>query len=238
MSGCDNHRKTMSTILVVDDDPAIREMLLLALGSAGFETQEAASAAEARCAIDAAPPDLILLDWMLPGQSGYEFARSLFMDTSQPAIPIIMLTARGQIEDKVAALEAGADDYVSKPFSVSELLARIQAVMRRSARDTKDEVHGYGELQLDPGSHRVSVSGTALELAPMEYQLLLFFLKNQERVYSRKELIRLVWGSGTFVEARTVDVHIRRLRMALEPSGYDRLIQTVRGAGYRFSAQE
>jgi len=212
--------------------------LLLALGNAGFDTQEAASASEARQAIASAPPDLILLDWMLPGQSGYEFARSLFMDTSQPVIPIIMLTARGQIEDKVAALEAGADDYVSKPFSISELLARIQAVLRRSARDTKDEVHGFGELQLDPGSHRVSVKGTTLDLAPMEYQLLLFFLKNQERVYSRKELIKLVWGSGTYVEARTVDVHIRRLRMALEPSGYDRLIQTVRGAGYRFSAQE
>jgi two-component system phosphate regulon response regulator PhoB len=228
----------MSTILVVDDDPAIREMLLLALGSAGFETQEAASTADARRAIAAAPPDLILLDWMLPGQSGYEFARSLFTDTSHPAIPIIMLTARGQVEDKVAALEAGADDYISKPFSVSELLARIHAVLRRSARDTKDAVHGYGELQLDPGSHRVSVNGVALDLAPMEYQLLLFFLKNTERVYSRKELIKLVWGSGTYVEARTVDVHIRRLRMALEPSGYDRLIQTVRGAGYRFSTQD
>jgi two-component system phosphate regulon response regulator PhoB len=228
----------MSTILIVDDDPAIREMLLLALGSAGFETQEAANATEARHAIASALPDLILLDWMLPGQSGYEFARSLYMDTSHPAIPIIMLTARGQVEDKVAALEAGADDYVSKPFSISELLARIQAVLRRSARDTKDEVHGYGELQLDPGSHRVSVKGTNLDLAPMEYQLLLFFLKNQERVYSRKELIKLVWGSGTYVEARTVDVHIRRLRMALEPSGYDRLIQTVRGAGYRFSTLE
>lgn len=228
----------MSTILVVDDDPAIREMLQPALNAAGFTVQEAGSATEARRAIDAAPPDLILLDWMLPGQSGYEFARALFMDTSQPAIPIIMLTARGQVEDKVAALEAGADDYVSKPFSISELLARIHAVLRRSARDTQEEVHGFGELQLDPGSHRVRVKGIALELAPMEYQLLLFFLKNQERVYSRKELIKLVWGSGTFVEARTVDVHIRRLRMALEPSGYDRLIQTVRGAGYRFSAQE
>jgi two-component system, OmpR family, phosphate regulon response regulator PhoB len=227
----------MTTILVVDDDPAIREMLLLALGSAGFDTQQAASAAEARRAIDAAPPDLILLDWMLPGQSGYEFARALFMDTSHPAIPVIMLTARGQVEDKVAALEAGADDYVSKPFSISELLARIHAVLRRGARDTQDEVHGFGELQLDPASHRVSVKGIALELAPMEYQLLLFFLKNQERVYSRRELIKLVWGSGTYVEARTVDVHIRRLRMALEPSAHDSLIQTVRGAGYRFSVQ-
>jgi len=227
----------MSAILVVDDDPAIREMLLLALGSAGFTVQEAGNTTEARQAIETAPPDLILLDWMLPGQSGYEFARALFMDTSHPAIPIIMLTARGQVEDKVAALEAGADDYVSKPFSVTELMARIQAVLRRSSRDTSGEVHGFGELQLDPASHRVSVNGIALELAPMEYQLLLFFLKHQERVYSRKELIRLVWGSGTYVEARTVDVHIRRLRMALEPSGHDRLIQTVRGAGYRFSAQ-
>lgn len=228
----------MSTILVVDDDPAIREMLLLALGSAGFTVQEAGNTTEARHSIEAVSPDLILLDWMLPGQSGYEFARALFMDTSQPAIPIIMLTARGQVEDKVAALEAGADDYVSKPFAISELLARIHAVLRRSSRDTRDEVHGFGELQLDPTSHRVSVRGITLELAPMEYQLLLFFLINQDRVYSRKELIKLVWGSGTYVEARTVDVHIRRLRMALEPSGYDRLIQTVRGAGYRFSALE
>ena len=228
----------MSKILVVDDDPAIREMLLLALGGAGFEMQEAASTAEARRAIDTAPPDLILLDWMLPGQSGYEFARTLFMDTSHPAIPIIMLTARGQVEDKVAALEAGADDYVSKPFSIKELQARIQAVLRRTVPDTTGAVHGFAELQLDTTSHRVSIGGTALELAPMEYQLLLFFLKHQERVYSRKELIKLVWGSGTYVEPRTVDVHIRRLRMALEPSGYDHLIQTVRGAGYRFSAQE
>jgi len=228
----------MTTILVVDDDPAIREMLLLALGSAGFDTRQAASAAEARRAINAAPPDLMLLDWMLPGQSGYEFARALFMDTSHPVIPVIMLTARDQVEDKVAALEAGADDYVSKPFSISELLARIQAVLRRSARDTQDEVHGFGELLLDPTSHRVRIKGVALELAPMEYQLLLFFLKNRERVFSRKELIKLVWGSGTYVEARTVDVHIRRLRMALEPSGHDSLIQTVRGAGYRFSARE
>jgi len=227
----------MSTILVVDDDPAIREMLLLALGSRGFTVQQAGNTTEARHAIETAPPDLILLDWMLPGQSGYEFARALFMDNRLPAIPIIMLTARGQVEDKVAALEAGADDYVSKPFSISELLARIQAVLRRSSRDTTGEVHGFGALQLDPASHRVSVNDIALELAPMEYQLLLFFLKHQERVYSRKELIRLVWGSGTYVEARTVDVHIRRLRMALEPSGHDRYIQTVRGAGYRFSAQ-
>jgi two-component system phosphate regulon response regulator PhoB len=235
--GCDRHRLIMITILVVDDDPAIREMLLLALGGAGFTVQEAGNTTAARHAIEAAPPDLILLDWMLPGQSGYEFARTLFMDTSHPAIPVIMLTARGQVEDKIAALEAGADDYVSKPFSIRELLARIQAVLRRSALDTSEEIHGFGELQLDPGSHRVSVKGKAVELTPMEYQLLLFFLKHQERVYSRKELIKLVWGSGTYVEPRTVDVHIRRLRMALEPSGHDRLIQTVRGAGYRFSTQ-
>jgi len=213
-------------------------MLQMALATAGFTVQEAGNTTEARQSIEAAPPDLILLDWMLPGQSGYDFARSLFMDTSHPAIPVIMLTARGQVEDKVAALEAGADDYVSKPFSVSELLARIHAVLRRNTRGMMDEAHGYGELQLDPVSHRVSIKGIPLELAPMEYQLLLFFLRNQERVYSRKELIRLVWGSGTFVEARTVDVHIRRLRMALEPSGYDRLIQTVRGTGYRFSVLE
>jgi len=223
------------TILVVDDDAAIRQMLVPALASAGFGTREAASVEEARRVVDTELPDLILLDWMLPGQSGYEFARELFMDTSHPAIPVIMLTARDQEEDKVAALEAGADDYVSKPFSISELLARIRAVLRRSGGGTEGEVLGFGRLRLDTASHRVSIDDNNVELAPMEYRLLLFFLNHQERVYTRKELIKLVWGSGTYVEERTVDVHIRRLRMALEASGQDRLIQTVRGSGYRFS---
>lgn len=227
----------VSTILVVDDDPAIREMLRMALVGAGLTVVEAADAAQAWRLVDAAPPDLILLDWMLPGQSGYEFARALFMDTSRAAIPVIMLTARDQEEDKVAALEAGADDYVSKPFSLSELLARIRAVLRRSSRATDGEVLGFGTLQLDPASHRVSVQGNALELAPMEYQLLLFFMRNRERVFSRKELIKQVWGSGICVEERTVDVHVRRLRMALEPYGHDRFIQTVRGTGYRASGE-
>jgi len=226
----------MSTILVVDDDAPIREMLLQALAAAGFATREASSAEEARLAVAAELPDLILLDWMLPGQSGYEFARELFMDTSHPAVPVIMLTARDQEEDKVAALEAGADDYVSKPFSLSELVARIRAVLRRSGGQAEEEILGFGRLRLDQASHRVTIDTTSLELAPMEYRLLAFFMTHQERVYTRKELIKLVWGSGTYVEERTVDVHIRRLRIALESSGHDHLIQTVRGSGYRFSA--
>ena len=228
----------MSTILVVDDDPAIREMLLLALGSAGFTVQEAGNTTEARHSIEAVSPDLILLDWMLPGQSGFDFARSLQRHATFKQIPIIMLTARGQEEDKVAALEAGADDYVAKPFSVAELLARIKAVLRRTRNDTDGEILEIGALRLDNVTHRASINDMTLELAPMEYQLLLFFMRHPERVYSREQLIERVWINSTWVEARTIDVHIRRLRKSLESSGHDRLIQTVRGAGYRFSTRD
>jgi two-component system phosphate regulon response regulator PhoB len=174
---------------------------------------------------------------MLPGQSGFEFARALQRDSVHKRIPIIMLTARDEEEDKVAALEAGADDYVAKPFSVAELLARIKAVLRRSTRDAGGEVLATGELRLDPATHRVSINNIPLELAPMEFQLLLFFMKHPERVFSRQELIDRVWGTTSHVEERTIDVHIRRLRMALEPSGYEHLVQTVRGSGYRFSTR-
>jgi two-component system phosphate regulon response regulator PhoB len=227
----------MSSILVVDDDPAIREMVGMALTRAGYEMLEAGSVPEARQLITSRKPDLILLDWMLPGQSGFEFARQLYNDSSHTSPPIIMLTARGQEEDKVAALEAGADDYVSKPFSVSELLARIKAVLRRSAQRHDQELLVIGDLELDPGTHRVSAGRTPLELSPLEFRLLHFFMAHRERVYSRQQLIEQVWGTA-YVEDRTVDVHIRRLRKLLEPSGHDRFIQTVRGAGYRFSTHD
>ncbi len=225
----------MPTILVVDDDPAIREMLRLALTGSGFRVQEAGNALDARETISNQAPDLILLDWMMPGQSGFDFARSLQRDPAHRQIPVIMLTARDQEEDKVSSLEAGADDYIAKPFSVSELLARIKAVLRRTTGHRDAEVLDVAGLRLDPSSHRISINGTPLELPPVEYQLLLFFLNNPERVYSRQQLIEQVWNTS-YLEERTVDVHIRRLRIALEPSGHDRMIQTVRGSGYRFSS--
>ena len=228
----------MLSILIVDDDPAIREMISLALANGGYEVQQAGNTMDARQAMSRQTPDLILLDWMLPGQSGFEFARSLQRDASFKQIPIIMLTARGQEEDKVAALEAGADDYVAKPFSISELLARIKAVLRRTRQDSGGEILEAGILRLDQGTHRVSINNNLLELAPMEYQLLLFFMTHPERVYSREQLIDRVWGTSVWVEERTIDVHIRRLRKSLESSGHDLLIQTVRGAGYRFSTHD
>ena len=228
----------MPVILVVDDDPAIRQMIRLALTRGGFEVQEAGNALDARQTITSHPPDLILLDWMLPGQSGFEFASALQRDSGHKRIPVIMLTARDQEEDKVAALDAGADDYVAKPFSVTELLARIKAVLRRTIREAGSEVLATGALRLDPATHRASINDTPLELAPMEFQLLLFFMKHPERVYSRQQLIDRIWGTSVCVEERTIDVHIRRLRMALEPSGHDHLVQTVRGSGYRFSTHD
>ena len=226
----------MPCILVVDDDPAIREMLGMALTRAGYETLEAGSTLEARRIITSRKPDLILLDWMLPGQSGFEFARQLHNDKSSDPPPIIMLTARGQEADKIAALETGADDYVSKPFSVSELLARIKAVLRRTNQHDEGDLLEINDLKLDPQTCRVFAGGTPVELPPLEFRLLHFFMTHQERVYSRQQLIEQVWDTA-YVEDRTVDVHIRRLRKRLEPSGHDRLVQTVRSAGYRFSAR-
>ena len=227
----------MTCILVVDDDPAIREMVGMALTRAGYELLEAGSALEARRIIASQRPDLILLDWMLPGQSGFELARQLNNDNAQHPPPIIMLTARDQETDKVAALEAGADDYVAKPFSVSELLARIKAVLRRTAQHDDSERLEIDGLELDPGTCRVTAAGTPVELSPLEFRLLHFFMTHQERVYNRQQLIEQVWGTA-YVEERTVDVHVRRLRKILEPSGHDRFIQTVRSAGYRFSTHD
>lgn len=225
----------MSCILVVDDDRAIREMVGMALSREGYDMLEAGNTAEARLIITSRNPDLVLLDWMLPGQSGFELARQLYNDTSQPPPPVIMLTARDEETDKIAALEAGADDYIAKPFSVSELLARIKAVLRRTAQHQDMQQLETGNLRLDPATRRVSAGGTPLELSPLEFRLLNFFMMHPEQVFSRRQLLEQVWGT-IHVEDRTVDVNIRRLRGILEPSGHDRLIQTVRSAGYRFSA--
>ncbi|MGD9788341.1 MAG: phosphate regulon transcriptional regulator PhoB [Sulfuricellaceae bacterium] len=224
-----------ATVLVVEDEPAIQELIALKLRQAGHRTQRALSAEEARNLIRDSQPDLILLDWMLPGQSGIEFARKLKADAATKAIPIIMLTARGEEEDRVLGLETGADDYITKPFSTRELTARIKAVLRRRAPQMTEDVVEAGGLRLDPVTHRVSGNGVSLEMGPTEFRLLHFLMTHPERVHSRSQLLDQVWGSHVFVEDRTVDVHIRRLRSALEATGHDGLVQTVRGSGYRFS---
>lgn len=227
----------MKKILVVDDDDAIRAMMQLALEQAGYLVRLAGSASEARRALSTERPDLILLDWMMPGQSGFDLARSLRKDSSTRDIPIIMLTARAEESDKVAALQSAADDYVAKPFSFAELQARMTAVLRRTTEPGSSEVVEFDTIRINPQTHRLSVDEKPLVLAPMEFQLLLFFMTHQERVYSRQQLLDLVWGVHAYVEERTVDVQIRRLRRMLEASGHDRFIQTVRGCGYRFSAR-
>jgi two-component system, OmpR family, phosphate regulon response regulator PhoB len=224
-------------VLIVDDEAAIRQMINLAVTQAGYACLEAADANEAQTRIVNDGPDVVLLDWMLPGISGIEYARRLRREKLTQHLPIIILTARTEEEDKVRGLDSGADDYITKPFSTRELLARINAIMRRHSpltTDTPVEVQG---LALDPITHRVSANGTNLLLGPTEFRLLHFFMTFPERVHSRERLLNGVWGDNVYVEERTVDVHIRRLRKALGPSAHDRLIQTVRGAGYRFSAQ-
>jgi two-component system phosphate regulon response regulator PhoB len=225
-----------ANILVVEDEPAIQELLALNLEHAGHHVLRAKDAEQAGELVRHALPDLILLDWMLPGQSGASFARALRQDERTKQVPIIMLTARGQEQDKVAGLDAGADDYVTKPFSPRELLARIKAVLRRRAPELTDEPIEISGLRLDPATHRVSAGGTQLDLGPTEFRLLHFLMAHPERVHSRTHLLDQVWGDHVFVEERTVDVHIRRLRKALEPTGHDRLIETVRGSGYRLAA--
>jgi two-component system phosphate regulon response regulator PhoB len=225
-----------ANILVVEDEPAIQELLALNLEHAGHHVLRARDAEQAGELVRHALPDLILLDWMLPGQSGANFARKLRQDERTKLVPIIMLTARGQEQDKVAGLDAGADDYVTKPFSPRELLARIKAVLRRRAPELTNEPIEISGLKLDPATHRVSAQGTQLELGPTEFRLLHFLMAHPERVHSRTHLLDQVWGDHVFVEERTVDVHIRRLRKALEPTGHDRLVETVRGSGYRLAA--
>ncbi len=235
-----SHAKDMSNekrILFVEDEPAIREMVGFALNKAGFEMIEAGDANEAQARIAEALPDLLLIDWMLPGVSGIDLARRLKKDDYSEAVPIIMVTARGEEDDRVGGLEAGADDYITKPFSPRELVSRVKAVLRRTQPELEEQTITTDELSLDPGSHRVSARGEPLEMGPTEFRLLHFFMTHPERVYSRGQLLDHVWGRSAYVEERTVDVHILRLRKSLAPHGYDRLIQTVRGAGYRFSTR-
>ena len=222
-------------ILIVDDEPAIREMVAFALRKGDYEPVHAGDAREAQSAIADKVPDLILLDWMLPGTSGLELARRWRREDLTREIPIIMLTARGEEDDRVGGLEAGVDDYVVKPFSARELLARIRAVMRRSREDDEDGSVTLGGLRIDGAAHRVFANEEPISIGPTEFRLLHFFMTHPERVYSRSQLLDQVWGGSVYVEERTVDVHIRRLRKTLEPSGLDGMVQTVRGAGYRFS---
>lgn len=226
-----------ANILIVEDEPAIQELLALNLTQAGHNPIRALSVESAHSIIREALPDLIILDWMLPGMSGIEFARKLKAEEITKSIPIIMLTARGEESDKIRGLEVGADDYVTKPFSPKELNARIKAVLRRrSPQMTDDPIESNG-LRLDPTTHRVTSGNLTVELGPTEFKLLHYLMSNPERVHSRSQVLDRVWGDRVFVEDRTVDVHIRRLRLALEKTGHENLIQTVRGVGYRFSSQ-
>lgn len=228
----------MTTVLIVDDEPDIREMVRFALEGAGFRTLQAGHAEEARQVLAADDPDLMLLDWMLPGRSGLELAKQLKQNPKTRGLPIIMLSAKGEEPDRVRGLETGVDDYVAKPFSPRELVARIRAVMRRVRPhdgETETEISG---LRIDHASHRVSANSTKVDVAPTEYRLLEFLMRHPERAFSRAQLLDQVWGDQVYVEERTVDVHVRRLRKALEPTGHDRLLQTVRGVGYRFSEKD
>lgn len=222
-------------ILVIEDEASIRDMLRFALERADFLVSVAADAPSARLRIAESRPDLILLDWMMPGVSGVDYARELKAAPQTRDIPVIMVTARAEEEDKIRGLNIGCDDYVSKPFSFPELIARIQAVMRRSMPGGEEERLAVAGLQVDAASQRVTAKGEPVRLGPTEYRLLHFFISHPERVYTREQVLDRVWGQNVYVEERTVDVHIRRLRKALEPFGYDGMIQTVRGTGYRFS---
>jgi two-component system phosphate regulon response regulator PhoB len=222
-------------VLVVEDEPAIRDMIAFALKRASLVPMLAEDARKAQHLIAERLPDLILLDWMLPGTSGLELARRLRREDLTREIPIIMLTARGEEDDRVIGLDAGVDDYVVKPFSTRELIARIRAVLRRTQPHGEGQTVSLGGLTLDTLSHRVFAGDRPVQLGPTEYRLLAFFMTHPERVYTRGQLLDNVWGSGVYVEERTVDVHIRRLRKCLEPFGLEAYVQTVRGAGYRFS---
>jgi two-component system, OmpR family, phosphate regulon response regulator PhoB len=223
------------TILLVEDEDAIREMIASALGRAGFDIIEAVDASQAEAALMAQVPSIILLDWMLPGISGIEIARRIRRQEATRDVPIIMLTARCEESDRLAGFDAGVDDYVGKPFSVRELVARVKVVLRRAQPATEESVIEINGLRLDPVSHRVTGNGEAVKIGPTEFRMLQFFMHNQERAFSRGQLLDSVWGSNVYVEERTVDVHVRRLRKALSPHGLDKLIQTVHGTGYRFS---
>jgi two-component system, OmpR family, phosphate regulon response regulator PhoB len=223
-----------ATVLVVEDEPQIQELVAVNLEHLGHKVVRAASAEEAEVAIRAALPDVLVLDWMLPGESGLAFARRLRASERTRELPILMLTARAMEQDKLSGLEAGADDYLTKPFSPRELGARIKAVLRRRAPELSGDAVEAEGLRLDPAARRVTAKGHKVELSPSEFRLLHFLMTHPGRVYTRAQLLDHVWGDHVFIEERTVDVHIRRLRKALEPSGHDRLVQTARGAGYGF----
>lgn len=224
-------------ILVVEDETPIREMITFVLEQNGFNSVEACDIKQAKENIVEPYPDLILLDWMLPGGTGVKLAQTLKQNEFTRNIPIIMLTARADEDDKVKGLDAGVDDYVTKPFSPKELIARIKAVIRRVSPTLLAEKVEFHGLKLDPVSHHVTIDNKALELGPTEFRLLHFFMTHTERVYSREQLLDNVWGTNVYVEDRTVDVHIRRLRKAISGAGHEEFIQTVRGAGYRFSGK-
>ena len=224
-------------ILIVEDEAPIREMLSFVMEQHGYQAVEAKDYDSGLAKIAEPYPDMVLLDWMLPGGSGIQLAKKIKSDDFTRIIPIIMLTARGEEEDKVRGLEVGADDYITKPFSPKELMARMRAVFRRVAPTVLDEPLEIEGLKLDPVSHRISTHDRSIDMGPTEFKLLHFFMTHPERVYSREQLLDQVWGTNVYVEDRTVDVHIRRLRKALHEHGYDRLIQTVRGVGYRFSSR-
>jgi two-component system phosphate regulon response regulator PhoB len=221
-----------SSVLIVEDEAPILELIAVNLEHAGQIPWRARTVAEAETLVNKALPDVVLLDWMLPDESGVAFARRLRADRRTKAIPIIMLTARAEERDKIAGLESGADDYITKPFSPKELIARIKAVLRRSAPELTDDAVEISGLRLDPVAHRITGDGRKIELGPTEFRLLHFFMTHPDRIYTRTQLLDEVWGDHVFVEERTVDVHIRRLRHALSDSGHDRLIETVRGSGY------
>jgi two-component system phosphate regulon response regulator PhoB len=221
-----------ATVLVVEDEPQIQELVAINLEHLGHRVLRAASAEEAETSIRAALPDVLILDWMLPGESGLSFARRLRAEERTRDLPILMLTARAMEQDKISGLEAGADDYLTKPFSPKELAARIKAVLRRRAPQLSGDAVEIEGLRLDPATHRVTAGEQRIALSPSEFRLLHFLLTHPGRVYSRAQLLDQVWGDHVYIEERTVDVHIRRLRKALHASGHDRLIDTVRGAGY------
>ena len=224
-------------ILIVDDEPAIREMVAVALELADFDVLEAENAQRGHEIIVDERPDLVLLDWMLPSVTGIELARRLKRDETTNEVPIIMLTAKSEEDNKIQGLDVGADDYITKPFSTRELISRIKAVLRRASSVAAEKAIEVEGLCLDPVSHRISADDYPVDMGPTEYRLLEYFMSHQERAYSRTQLLDQVWGANVYVEDRTIDVHIRRLRKALAPFDYDRFIQTVRGTGYRFSVK-
>ena len=226
-----------ATILIVEDEPAIAELVSLHCKHAGFSVQVAHAVLDARDIVDETLPDLVVLDWMLPDKSGIDFARELRKDDRTKDLPILMLTARADEDDKVRGLEVGADDYVTKPFSPKELIARIKALLRRAAPEATDEPLEVAGLRLEPAAHRVSGKGVELKVGPTEFRLLRFLMTRADRVMTRQALLDGVWGDQVYIEERTVDVHVRRLRVALEPSGHDALVETVRGGGYRLRKQ-